>query len=158
MPTTSAIRRCPKAISPRCWPDVATMKFWPRRSGPRPAWSVAMLAAAALAFTGSAAARARGIVVSSCDGGHGSPGSGSPELMLSAEPATFNPGDSVALTLSIRWPSIRVGGAFITTAGVGTLRAVPGDGLTESAQGLTHSAPKAAVDGAVTFHFPWQAP
>ena len=114
----------------------------------------------ALVFAGvqPAAARARGIVVSSCDGCHGGPDSGSPVLSLTALPDSFNPGDSVTLTLTIRGPGVRVGGAFITTDGVGALRALTGEGLTQGAQGLTHSAPKAAVDGAVAFRFAWQAP
>lgn len=77
---------------------------------------------------------------------------------MTAAPATFNPGDSVTLTLTIRGPSIRVGGAFITTGGVGSLRALTGEGLAEGVQGLTHTAPKEARDGAVTFRFAWLAP
>ena len=73
-------------------------------------------------------------------------------------PNTFAPGDSVTLTLTVRSPSVRVGGTFITTGGVGALQALPGEGLAQGAQGLTHTAPKAAVDGAVTFRFGWQAP
>ncbi len=64
----------------------------------------------------------------------------------------------MTFTLTIRWPNIRVGGAFITTGGVGTLKALPGEGLAERSQGLTHTTPKTAANGAVTFRFSWQAP
>ncbi len=79
-------------------------------------------------------------------------------MTVTADRATFNPGDLVTFTLTIKWSSIRVGGAFITTGGVGTLQALAGEGLAVNAQGLTHTAPKAAVGGAVTFRFGWQAP
>jgi len=124
----------------------------------RLACRVACGAVLALAHPQAAAARARGIVVSSCDGCHGNLDSGSPDLALSAVPDRFEPGDSVTMTLTIRWPSIKVGGTFITTDGVGSLRALAGEGLSQGAQGLTHSAPKPAADGAVTFRFAWQAP
>ena len=83
---------------------------------------------------------------------------GTADVTVTADRATFNPGDLVTFTLTIKWSSIRVGGAFITTGGVGTLQALAGEGLGVNAQGLTHTAPKAAVAGAVTFRFGWQAP
>ena len=130
----------------------------PRRTSLRPPWIGALAFTLALAWAPSAAAKAGGIVVASCSGCHGGGAVDSPELTLSADPVAFNPGDAVTLTLAIRWPSIRVGGAFITTGGVGTLQPISGEGLGVSAQGLTHTSPKAAVNGAVTFRFSWRAP
>jgi hypothetical protein len=115
------------------------------------------VAAAALAWSPSAAAHANGIVTDDCSGCHGS-NPVRPDLTVTADPATFNPGDLVTFTLTIRWSSIRVGGTFITTGGVGTLKALAGEGLAVNAQGLTHTAPKPAANGAVTFRFGWQAP
>src|SRR6478736_4503484 len=123
----------------------------------KPVWIEAIILGAALARSPSAAAHANGIVVDSCTGCHGG-GTGTTDVTLTADRATFNPGDLVTFTLTIKWSSIRVGGAFITTGGVGTLQAVAGEGLAVNAQGLTHTAPKAAVGGAVTFRFGWQAP
>jgi hypothetical protein len=123
----------------------------------RPAWLVAIVLGAALARSPPAAAHADGIVVDSCSGCHGG-GAGTTEVTVTADRATFNPGDLVTFTLTIKWSSIRVGGAFITTGGVGTLQALAGEGLAVNAQGLTHTSPKAAVGGAVTFRFGWQAP
>ncbi len=123
----------------------------------QPAWIAAIVLGATLAWSPSAAAHANGIVVDSCSGCHGG-GTGTADVTVTADRATFNPGDLVTFTLTINWSSIRVGGAFITTGGVGTLQALPGEGLAVNAQGLTHTAPKAAVNGAVTFRFGWQAP
>ncbi|HVY29570.1 MAG TPA: putative metal-binding motif-containing protein [Polyangiaceae bacterium] len=123
----------------------------------RRAWSVALFAAAH-GISLPAAARAGGIVTRNCDGCHGGAASVAPALTLTADPPGFGPGDLVTLTLSIRTPGLQVGGAFVTTAGIGALRALPGEGLGERSQGLAHTAPKAAVNGAVTFRFGWQTP
>ena len=105
-----------------------------------------------------ASARAGGIAADTCDACHGRSDSGPPALSLSPEPATFNPGDLVTFTLSIRAANAKVGGAFINSGGIGTLRSLAGEGLKVNGQGLTHSAPKTAVNGAVSFRFEWQAP
>ncbi len=81
-----------------------------------------------------------------------------PDVTVTAAPATLTPGASVTFTLTIRSPTIQVGGAYVTTGAVGALQALAGEGLAVNAQGLTHTAPKPAVDGAVTFRFGWQAP
>ncbi|HEY8927445.1 MAG TPA: choice-of-anchor V domain-containing protein [Polyangia bacterium] len=112
--------------------------------------------ASALLFERVAAARAGGIVSSDCTGCHGS--ASQSMATISASPAMFNPGDTVTLTLTIQWSSIKVGGAYITSNGVGTLRPISGEGLAMSSGGLTHSSPKAAAGGQVTFKFSWQAP
>ena len=136
-----------------------SMPCWPgRRLIQRSVWIVLVGAAALVARTPSAQARAGGIVADSCDGCHGSGIGAPPVLAVTADRATLNPGDSVTFTLSIQSPSIQVGGAYITTGGVGALQALPGQGLAVNAQGLTHTAPKAASNGAVTFTFAWQAP
>ena len=124
----------------------------------------ATLAVAALGFSlvlghvPPAAARAGGIVTDTCQACHASNAAAAPALSLTADPATFNPGDLVPFTLIVRAPSVQVAGAFINTGGVGTLRALPGEGLQVNGPGLTHIAPKAAVNGAVSFRFTWQAP
>jgi hypothetical protein len=105
-----------------------------------------------------ALARAGGIVTDSCQACHGSAGGDPPALSLTPDAATFDPGDLVSFTLTVRAPTMKVGGVFITSGGVGSLRSLDGQGLKINGQGLTHTAPKAAVDGAVTFRFAWQAP
>jgi len=107
--------------------------------------------------TTPAAARAGGIVTDTCQACH-SGDAGPPTLSLTAEPSSFNPGDLVTFTLAIRAATMKVGGVFIGTGGVGSLRALSGEGLRVNGQGLTHSAPKAASNGQVSFRFAWQAP
>jgi hypothetical protein len=137
-------------------------RFRGAQAGPAPIREsvriAALTLAAVLARHPSAEARAGGIVADSCDGCHGSGGGAPPDVAVTADPATLSPGASVTFTLSIRSPTIKVGGAYVTTGGVGTLQALPGEGLAVNAQGLTHTAPKAASSGAVTFRFGWQAP
>jgi hypothetical protein len=117
----------------------------------------ALTLAAVLARHPSAEARATGIVADSCEGCHGAT-STPPDVAVTADPTTLSPGASVTFTLSIRSPTIKVGGAYVTTGGVGALQALPGEGLAVNSQGLTHTAPKPASNGAVTFRFGWQAP
>ena len=130
-----------------------------RRRGPRaPCWSLALgvWAVAALAHQRSAAAHARGIVVDSCAGCHS--GTGTADVTLVPDHAPFNLGDNLTFTLTITSASIRVGGVYVTAGGVGTLQVLAGEGLGAMSQGLTHTTPKPAVGGAVTFRFGWRAP
>ncbi|MFL5307536.1 MAG: putative metal-binding motif-containing protein [Polyangia bacterium] len=113
---------------------------------------------ALLARAPSAEARAGGIVADACDGCHGSAMGTPPSLTVTANPAMPKPGDAVTFTLTIQAPTIKVGGAYITTGGIGALQALAGEGLALNAQGLTHTSPKPASNGAVTFKFGWQAP
>ena len=119
--------------------------------------AVALSIATVLASTRPAAARAGGIVTDTCQACH-SGDAGSPALSLTPDSVTFNPGDVVTFTLAIRTSSVKVGGAFITSGGVGALRTLAGEGLKVNGQGLTHTAPKPAVNGVVSFRFAWQAP
>jgi len=112
--------------------------------------------ATALLLERAASARAGGIVTSDCGGCHGSASQSMATIV--ASPSAFNPGDTVTLTLTIQWSSIKVGGAYVTASGVGTLRPISGEGLAMNSGGLTHSSPKAAAGGQVTFRFSWQAP
>ncbi|RYZ02086.1 MAG: hypothetical protein EOO73_33255 [Myxococcales bacterium] len=105
-----------------------------------------------------AGARARGIAIDSCSGCHGNPEAAPPKLTVTANPADFGPGDSVRLTLQLSSASIAVGGLYVTTSNVGTLRSPPGSRLAPQGQGLAHTAPYPAVAGVVTFEVDWQAP
>jgi len=114
------------------------------------------LAALTLLFGRSAAARSKGIVAD-CESCHGN---GTESMVtLVASPSVFNPGDVVTMTLSVRSSTIKVGGAYVTAGGSGTLGVISGEGLVVNGiDGLTHNAPKAAVSGQVTFRFTWKAP
>jgi hypothetical protein len=105
----------------------------------------------------TAQARRNGLVAGSCEGCHGT-GATSPVLTMAAEPEVFEPGDWVTFTLNIEFESVRTGGVFITSAGVGNFETVADGGLSINDSGLVHSAPKAATNGVVSFRFSWQAP
>lgn len=64
----------------------------------------------------------------------------------------------MTITVSIRRVDIKVGGMFVVDPGIGSLTALAGEGLSPSAAGLTHTAPKAAVSGVTTFRFAWRSP
>lgn len=89
-----------------------------------------------------------------CHGGNGA----EPELSLSADPPRFDPGDLVTFTLTVRAPSIRVGGVYLSAGSVGEVQSLAGEGLVVNGAGLSHSPPKNAANGAVTFRFAWRAP
>ncbi len=104
---------------------------------------------------GHAQARAGGIAASGCSGCHsgGPPGS----LSFTVNPAAFNPGDRVQLTL-VMMGGFSDGGAYITTADVGDLQATANQGLTKVSSGLVHNQPKPGSGGTVQFQFAWVAP
>jgi MYXO-CTERM domain-containing protein len=113
------------------------------------------LGLALLLWAGAVQARAGGIAVSSCEGCHGGPGDG--KLSIAADPATFQPGERVELTLSISG-GYSAGGVYVDTAEIGDLEALSNQGLTEVTTGLVHNQPKPATGGTVQFRFAWVAP
>jgi hypothetical protein len=80
------------------------------------------------------------------------------EATLTASPADFEPGESVTFTLTVRAAGSKAAGVFVQAPGLGQLSTISGEGLTLSAAGLTHSAPKAMQGDAASFRFNWQAP
>lgn len=80
---------------------------------------------------------------------------------MTASPAAFAPGDDVTFTVTVRRMSgtAAVGGVSIGVPATGELHTVAGEGLTLVPEaGLTHSQPKQASGGVVTFRFGWRAP
>jgi hypothetical protein len=113
------------------------------------------LALTSTLVTSHAHARAGGIAASGCSGCHNGGVNGT--LGMTANPATFNPGDRVELTISIMG-GYTDGGVYLSTADVGDLQAMANQGLTEVSSGLVHNQPKPASGGAVQFRFAWIAP
>lgn len=128
-------------------------KAWPSAG---PICAAVVAAAGVLLAARAASARANGILASACSGCHG--GGATATLSVVASPSAFNPGDLVTMTVTIQWSSIKVGGVYISTSGVGALRPISGEGLATNTDALTHTSPKAASGGQVTFRFNWQAP
>jgi hypothetical protein len=79
-------------------------------------------------------------------------------VTLTDDRTVIMPGDTVNFQATIASPSIVVGGIFVAPPDLGTLGAASDSGLTLSDGGLTHSSPKAATGGSVTFDFTWTAP
>ncbi|HEV8547476.1 MAG TPA: putative metal-binding motif-containing protein [Polyangiaceae bacterium] len=112
---------------------------------------------AALGVSGAAHARKNGIQTTSCAGCHRV--SGTSSLTLTPDRDPILPGDVVVFTATITGNSAtKAGGIYVAEPTVGTLGTSDGQGLTLSDGALTHSSPKAAVSGVVTFNFTWTAP
>ncbi len=121
----------------------------------RLARAVAVLACT-LAITLPAAAHEHGIQAMGCGTCHGTMGSAT--ITITDDRSVIMPGDTVNFRATITAPNVKVGGIFVPPPDQGTLGAAADSGLTLSDGGLTHSNPKPAVDGSVTFDFTWTAP
>jgi hypothetical protein len=104
----------------------------------------------------SAQARRSGIQIEGCSDCHGAERASTVTLAADHEPVL--PGETVTFTVTIAWPYIAAGGLYVPTPQAGELTALSGEGLRLSEGGLTHTSPKTAVDGQVTFAFSWKAP
>ena len=108
-----------------------------------------------LLASGHAAARAGGIAASGCSGCHNGGPKGT--LSMTSNPASFNPGATVELTLSLMG-GFSDGGVYVSTADIGDLQTIANQGLTEVSSGLVHNQPKPGSGGTVQFRFNWLAP
>ena len=107
-----------------------------------------------LLFGVSAFARSGGIETQSCNGCHGT---GSQQTSITLTPATFNPGDTVTVRVTLRGTGAS-GGLSLTTNGVGTFALVAGQNTRLQNGNVLHSNPKPAASGQVTFDARWTAP
>jgi hypothetical protein len=124
----------------------------PRAGGALAAVAVVTLLAPAVE------ARRGGIITPDCQGCHSDVGAA---IDITASPVMFAPGDDVTFTVTLRRLEgvAGVGGVSITQPLSGELHTLSGEGLTlVSGAGLTHSQPKQASGGIVTFRFGWRAP
>jgi uncharacterized protein (TIGR03382 family) len=102
----------------------------------------------------SASARNGGIEAASCNGCHGT---GTQATSIALTPATFGPGETVTVRVTMRGTGSS-GGLFLTSGGVGTFATISGQNTRLSNGLVVHSSPKAASGGAVTFDVRWTAP
>jgi hypothetical protein len=115
------------------------------------------VALATVSFVSAPAhARRNGIVTQGCQACHGD--SAASMVSLSAEPPSFGPSDLVTFTVVVERAGATVGGLYAATPEVGQLRPISGEGLSMVTGGLTHSAPKPAQNGRISFRYQWQAP
>lgn len=107
-----------------------------------------------LGFATEAGARGNGITAHGCDGCHREEGA---QVTLTPD-RTVVPGEEAIFTVRITGPNLKTGGVFIPQPTSGTLRALAGEGMAQVALGLSHSSPRNASSGAVTFRFGWRPP
>jgi hypothetical protein len=126
-----------------------------RALGPR-ARALRLLTVAALVVLGAGRAEAHknGVAAQGCTGCHS--GGPAPTITITSDPATIMPGAMVTLSVNITSPE-GYGGLFMQTD-VGTLASLAGQGTQLASGGITHTAPKKAVNGVVTFLVGWTAP
>ncbi len=120
---------------------------------------VALGAGLGLLCPSHAGARPNGIVTGDCTGCHGA--SAAAVLDVSASPASFQPGDEVTFSVSVRAEqgAAADAGVFVGWPSRGELFTLPGAGLTLiDGAGLVHSQPMAAQGGVATFRFGYRAP
>ncbi|MDX2019149.1 MAG: MopE-related protein [Deltaproteobacteria bacterium] len=108
-------------------------------------------------------ARKIGIGVTECGGCH----EGGNKATVTLTPTNTKPalGDTVRFNVSIEAPNVKGGGMYLEALStelepkpLGTLTLVAGQGLRTEGQGVTHTMPKLAVGGKVTFAVDWKAP
>jgi hypothetical protein len=98
-----------------------------------------------------------GIAAEGCGGCHQSSGiEGTLELSLS--PESFEPGDLVNATLTLRSNAAQVAGTYITTGALGSLQSVSGGGLKPVSSGLVHDGPRSLSNDSAQFRFAFRAP
>ncbi|MBX7102217.1 MAG: hypothetical protein K1X89_31160 [Myxococcaceae bacterium] len=108
-----------------------------------------------LALAAPAQAKKFGIASSSCNGCH--KGGPSATTTITAMPATFNPGDTVTIRVTVTGGG-SVGGLFLTSNTSGTFTTIAGQSTQLQNGNVLHSAPKSASGGSVTFDVKWTAP
>lgn len=116
---------------------------------------VRALACSMLLAAGVASARSGGINSPTCMGCHS--GNAAVTTAVTVTPASFNPGDTVTVRVSIQGPG-STGGLFLTTNGVGTLAPISGQSTRLINGDIVHSSPRSASGGQVTFDVRWTAP
>jgi hypothetical protein len=102
-----------------------------------------------------ALAKANGIATTSCSGCHGG-GVHLASVTLTGPSASVSPGQTVTLTITFNGAGVNVGGFYLTSYAVGAFTAGSGERL--NGEGISHSTPKSASNGTVTFDVQWTAP
>jgi MYXO-CTERM domain-containing protein len=113
--------------------------------------------AAGLAVTlvaAAAEAHKNGIAAQGCTGCHN--GGAAPTVTITSSASPISPGQTVMLSVNIKTPEGWAG--MFLQADVGTLTSLAGQGTQMLSGGITHTAPKQAVNGVATFVVGWTAP
>lgn len=119
-----------------------------------PAVAAFTLALAFVLSPSSAFGRGNGITASGCVGCHRDEGA---EVTLTPD-GPLVPGEEAIFTIRLTGGPLKTGGVFVPHPQEGTLRALDGEGLALVSLGLSHTTPRSAANGAVTFRFAWRPP
>jgi hypothetical protein len=120
----------------------------------RPHGWAAAVGLVVLCVAATAEARKNGIASQGCSGCHS--GGTPPTVTITSDPSVIMPGQMVTLSVNITSPEGYAG--LYMQADVGTLTSLAGQGTQPTDGGITHTAPKKAVNGVVTFQVGWTAP
>jgi len=102
----------------------------------------------------TAHAHKNGIASEGCNGCHS--GGATPTVTVTPSATTVSPGQMVTISVAITTPE-GYAGLFLMTD-VGTVASLAGQGTQLLSGGITHTAPKKAVNGVTTFTVGWTAP
>ena len=108
-----------------------------------------------LGMSTSAWAHKNGIA-SSCDGCHS--GGTAPTVTLTSDTSPVELGQTIVLTVMISNTNGPVAGFFVQSSGPGTFSLVDTPGTQLMGGGVTHTMPRAGVNGFTTFRVGWTAP
>jgi len=98
-------------------------------------------------------AHSGGVAGSGC----GCHGSGTVGIDVTTNPAMFDPGETVMVTVTISSPTAAEAGMFLQS-NAGEASTIAGQGLAEVMAGLTHTQPKPLGGDQAQFSFQWTAP
>ncbi|HEY2731433.1 MAG TPA: MopE-related protein [Polyangia bacterium] len=138
---------CKRPFGPRKCPS----GLGKRRSGLALAAGLALVLILA---SSRAEARRAGIASEGCSGCHS--GGATPTVTITSSSAMIATAQMVTFSVNITTPEGYAG--LFLTADVGTLASLAGQGTQLVSGGITHTAPKKAVNGVTTFQVGWTAP
>lgn len=116
---------------------------------------LAILVALSVFIPKTASARLNGIASEGCSGCHN--GGAEPKVTISVDAPMVSPGQAVTLTVTIENKNGPVAGFFLLSNNKGTFRIID-SGTKVNVPGVSHTAPRAGVDGMTTFTVGWTAP
>jgi Putative metal-binding motif len=123
--------------------------------GPNRPFGLGIAAGLAVLLASTAAeAHKNGIASQGCSGCHS--GGAPPTVTITSSATPISPGQMVTLSVNITTPEGYAG--LFMQADVGVLVSLAGQGTQMVSGGITHTAPKKAVNGVATFLVGWTAP
>jgi len=116
-------------------------------------WVALLAGGLVLGSSGSALGYSGGVSQPDCEGCHGG---GDYSISLDSTPASFQPGASVTMTLTVSGQGNNLG--LYLEADTGDTSAIGGQGLAPAGMGLTHVSPRNVSGGKASVSFRYEAP